>query len=203
MMSAQAGQSAFASAAQVQSPQNQLEDLQRQIPPSTPRARRTEGNLRRHFQKIATILKASAPAPAGRRRPRAAVRLPDRHRARRAARRILSKIAAAYGVKMSVLVEENGLSVRQHRVGKNSSFPTDFRPPFRHPLRLSPSAARNRHFEAVLAMDRLRRLPSPEILPAGLQIRSQAIWMQPSRATARGDLGKVACPCSARPRILP
>ena len=126
MMSAQAGQSAFASAAQVQSLQTQLEDLQRQIRALD--AARVQDKKEIYddiSKKIATILKTSAPAPA---RPTATAR--PRSGSQTGIEHIvqpgesLSKIAAAYGVKMNVLVEENGLSDPSNiRVGQKLFIP--------------------------------------------------------------------------------
>ena len=112
MMSAQAGQSAFASAAQVQSLQTQLEDLQRQIRAlDAARAQDKKEIYDDISKKIATILKTSAPAPSrssAPARPRSGSQTGIEHVVQPG--ESLSKIAAAYGVKMDVIVQENGLS---------------------------------------------------------------------------------------------
>ena len=126
VMSAQAGQSAYASAAQVQSLQNQLEDLQRQIRALD--AARVQDKKEIYddiSKKIATILKTSAPAPArptATARPRSGSQTGIEHVVQPG--ESLSKIAAAYGVKMNVLVEENGLSDPSNiRVGQKLFIP--------------------------------------------------------------------------------
>ena len=124
VMSAQAGQSAYASAAQVQSLQNQLEDLQRQIRALD--AARVQDKKEIYddiSKKIATILKTSAPArPTATARPRSASQTGIEHVVQPG--ESLSKIAAAYGVKMNVLVEENGLSDPSNiRVGQKLFIP--------------------------------------------------------------------------------
>ena len=126
MMSAQAGQSAFASAAQVQSLQTQLEDLQRQIRAlDAARAQDQKEIYDDISKKIATILKTSAPAPArasAPARPRSGSQTGIEHVVQPG--ESLSKIAAAYGVKMSVLVDENGLSSPDNiRVGQKLFIP--------------------------------------------------------------------------------
>ena len=112
MMSAQAGQSAYASAAQVQSLQTQLEDLQRQIRAlDAARAQDQKEIYDDISKKIATILKTSAPAPSrssAPARPRSGSQTGIEHVVQPG--ESLSKIAAAYGVKMDVIVQENGLS---------------------------------------------------------------------------------------------
>ena len=112
MMSAQAGQSAYASAAQVQSLQTQLEDLQRQIRAlDAARAQDQKEIYDDISKKIATILKTSAPAPSrssAPARPRSGSQSGIEHVVQPG--ESLSKIAAAYGVKMDVIVQENGLS---------------------------------------------------------------------------------------------
>ena len=112
IMSAQSGQSAYASAAQVQSLQTQLEDLQRQIRALD--AARVQDKKEVYddiSKKIATILKTSSAATAARSapsRPRSASQSGIEHVVQPG--ESLSKIAAAYGVRMNVLVDENGLS---------------------------------------------------------------------------------------------
>ena len=126
MMSAQAGQSAYASAAQVQSLQTQLEDLQRQIRAlDAARAQDQKEIYDDISKKIATILKTSAPAPSrssAPARPRSGSQSGIEHVVQPG--ESLSKIAAAYGVKMSVIVEENGLaSPDSIRVGQKLFIP--------------------------------------------------------------------------------
>ena len=124
MMSAQAGQSAFASAAQVQSLQTQLEDLQRQIRALD--AARVQDKKEIYddlSKKIATILKTSAPVQTSRpSRPRSGSQSGIEHVVQPG--ESLSKIAAAYGGRMNVLVEENGLSSPDNiRVGQKLFIP--------------------------------------------------------------------------------
>ena len=113
MMSAQAGQSAYASAAQVQSLQTQLEDLQRQIRAlDAARAQDQKEIYDDISKKIASLLK-SAPAAAPRSsasssKPRSGSQSGIEHVVQPG--ESLSKIASAYGVKMDVIVAENGLS---------------------------------------------------------------------------------------------
>ena len=126
MMSAQAGQSAYASAAQVQSLQTQLEDLQRQIRAlDAARAQDQKEIYDDISKKIATILKTSAPAPSrssAPARPRSGSQSGIEHVVQPG--ESLSKIAAAYGVRMNVLVEENGLSSPDNiRVGQKLFIP--------------------------------------------------------------------------------
>ena len=126
MMSAQAGQSAYASAAQVQSLQTQLEDLQRQIRAlDAARAQDQKEIYDDISKKIATILKTSAPAPSrssAPARPRSGSQSGIEHVVQPG--ESLSKIAAAYGVKMDVIVQENGLSSPDSiRVGQKLFIP--------------------------------------------------------------------------------
>ncbi|MGD9613735.1 MAG: LysM peptidoglycan-binding domain-containing protein [Kiritimatiellia bacterium] len=125
IMSAQAGQSAYASAAQVQSLQTQLEDLQRQIRALD--AARVQDKKEVYddiSKKIATLLKTSSAAAArsAPSRPRSASQSGIEHVVQPG--ESLSKIAAAYGVRMNVLVEENGLSDPSNiRVGQKLFIP--------------------------------------------------------------------------------
>ena len=111
MMSAQAGQSAYASAAQVQSLQTQLEDLQRQIRAlDAARAQDKKEVYDDISKKISTILKSSSAATSAARpsKPRSSSQTGIEHVVQPG--ESLSKIAAAYGVRMDVIVQENGLS---------------------------------------------------------------------------------------------
>lgn len=126
VMAAQAGQTSYASAAQVQSLQNQLEDLQRQIRAlDAARAQDKKEIYDDISKKIATILKTSAPAPtraAAPARPRSGSQTGIEHVVQPG--ESLSKIAAAYGVKMDVIVQENGLSSPNNiRVGQKLFIP--------------------------------------------------------------------------------
>lgn len=107
--SSRSSQPAYASAAQLQSAQTQLDDLQRQIRAlDAARAQDKKDIYDDISKKIATLLKSSSSAAA-----------PARSSARSASQsgiehvvqpgQSLSKIAAAYNVKMSVIVEANGL----------------------------------------------------------------------------------------------
>ena len=109
VVSARSSQPAYASAAQLQSAQTQLDDLQRQIRAlDAARAQDKKDIYDDISKKIATLLKSSSSAAA-----------PARSSARSASQsgvehvvqpgQSLSKIAAAYNVKMSVIVEANGL----------------------------------------------------------------------------------------------
>ena len=124
VQSARAGQPDTASAAQVQSIETQLADLQRQIRALD--AARVQDKKEIYddiSKKIATILKTSAPArPTATARPRSASQTGIEHVVQPG--ESLSKIAAAYGVKMNVLVEENGLSDPSNiRVGQKLFIP--------------------------------------------------------------------------------
>ena len=109
--SAQSSQPGYASAGQVQALQTQVEDLQRQLRALD--AARVQDKKEIYddiSRKIATILK-SAPAPSAARsapsRPRSGSQSGIEHAVQPG--ESLSKIAAAYGVKMSEIVAENGL----------------------------------------------------------------------------------------------
>ena len=124
MASAQAGQSAYASAAQLQSLQNQLEDLQGQLRAlDAARAQDKKEIYDDISKKIATLLKTSAPAQAARpSKPRSGSQSGIEHVVQPG--ESLSKIAAAYGVKMDVIVQENGLSDPSNiRVGQKLFIP--------------------------------------------------------------------------------
>lgn len=112
VLASQASQPGYASAAQVQAMQTQIEDLQRQIRALD--AARVQDKKEIYddlSKKIATLLK-SAPAPAAARsapaRPRSASQTGIEHVVQPG--ESLSKIAAAYGVRMDLIVQENGLS---------------------------------------------------------------------------------------------
>ena len=112
VVAAQSSQPAYASAGQVQSLETQIEDLQRQIR-ALDAARATDKKeiYDDISKKIATLLK-SAPASAASRgtpasKPRTGSQSGIEHVVQ--AGESLSKIAAAYGVKMDVIVQENGL----------------------------------------------------------------------------------------------
>lgn len=108
VLASQANQPGYASAAQVQTLQTQIEDLQRQIRALD--AARVQDKKEIYddlSRKIATLLKTP---PAGSRtqpRSRSASQTGIEHVVQSG--ESLSKIAAAYGVKMNVLVEENAL----------------------------------------------------------------------------------------------
>lgn len=109
VVSTRSSQSGYASAAQVQSMQTQLDDLQRQIRAVDSARMQDKKEIYDDLsKKIATLLKTP---PAGSRtqpRSRSASQTGIEHVVQSG--ESLSKIAAAYGVKMSVIVEENGLS---------------------------------------------------------------------------------------------
>lgn len=110
-LSARSSQPAYASAAQVQSAQTQLDDLQRQIRAlDAARVQDKKDIYDDISKKIATLLKASPPTASSARsssKPRSPSQSGIEHVVK--AGESLSKIAGAYGVKMNVLVEENGL----------------------------------------------------------------------------------------------
>ena len=110
VQASQSSQPGYASAAQVQSLQTQLEDLQRQIRAlDAARAQDKKEIYDDISKKISTILKTSAPsARAAPSRPRSGSQSGIEHGVQPG--ESLSKIAAAYGVKMDVIVQENGLS---------------------------------------------------------------------------------------------
>lgn len=110
VQASQSSQTGYASAAQVQSLQTQLEDLQRQIRAlDAARAQDKKEIYDDISKKISTILKTSAPAArAAPSRPRSGSQSGIEHVVQPG--ESLSKIAAAYGVKMDVIVQENGLS---------------------------------------------------------------------------------------------
>ncbi len=110
VMASQLSQPATATAAQVQSMQTQLDDLQRQIRAlDSARAQDKKEVYDDISKKIATLLKSSPSSSASRpSRPRSGSQSGIEHVVQ--AGESLSKIAAAYGVSMAVIVQENGLS---------------------------------------------------------------------------------------------
>ena len=126
VVASQSSQPGYASATQVQSLQAQLEDLQRQIRAlDDARAQDKKEIYDDISKKIATILKTSPSASASVSRPakpRSGSQSGIEHVVQPG--ESLSKIAAAYGVKMSVIVEENGLaSPDSIRVGQKLFIP--------------------------------------------------------------------------------
>jgi LysM repeat protein len=109
VMASQSSQPSYASASQVQSVQTQLDDLQRQIRAlDAARAQDKKEVYDDISKKIASLLK-SAPASSS------VAKSTKRSGAQSGIEHVvqpgesLSKIAAAYGVSMSVIVQENGL----------------------------------------------------------------------------------------------
>lgn len=124
VMATRSSQPAYASAAQVQSMQTQLDDLQRQIRAlDAARAQDKKEIYDDISKKIATLLKSSASSSASSKpRPRSSSQTGIEHVVQPG--ESLSKIAAAYGVSMSVIVEENGLSSPDNiRVGQKLFIP--------------------------------------------------------------------------------
>ena len=109
VLTTRSSQTGYASAAQLQALQAQLEDLQRQVRAlDAARAQDKKEIYDDISKKIATLLKASSPASApARSTKRSASQSGIEHVVQPG--ESLSKIAAAYGVKMNVLVEENAL----------------------------------------------------------------------------------------------
>ncbi len=125
VVASRSDQPSYASAAQVQELQTQLDDLQRQIRAlDSARAQDKKEIYDDISKKISTILKSSSPAPSAARssKPRSGSQSGVEHVVQPG--ESLSKIAAAYGVKMSVIVEENGLeSPDSIRVGQKLFIP--------------------------------------------------------------------------------
>ena len=124
VLAAQANQPGYASAAQVQTLQTQIEDLQRQIRAlDAARAQDKKEIYDDISKKIATILKSpSAAAASAKPRPRSSSQTGIEHVVQPG--ESLSKIAAAYGVSMAVIVEENGLASPDNiRVGQKLFIP--------------------------------------------------------------------------------
>lgn len=121
LMAASSGQPEAASAAEVRSVQTQLDDLQRQIRVvDAARAQDKKEIYDDISKKIATLLKSAAPAakPAA----RAASQTGYEHVVQPG--ETLSKIAAAYKVNMSVVMEANGLkNADSIRVGQKLFIP--------------------------------------------------------------------------------
>lgn len=109
VLASRSSQPGYASATQVQSLQTQLEDLQRQIRAlDTARVQDKKEIYDDISKKIATILKSTTPPSVARSsRSRSPTASGIEHVVQPG--ESLSKIATAYGVKMNVLVEENGL----------------------------------------------------------------------------------------------
>lgn len=123
--STRASQPATASAAQLQSVQTQLEDLQRQIRAlDAARVQDKKETYDDISKKIATLLKSSASSsPAS---TKSSTRSPSQTGYEHVVQpgESLSKIAAAYKVQMSVIVEANGLaSPDSIRVGQKLFIP--------------------------------------------------------------------------------
>ena len=111
VLASQSNQPGYASAAQVQTLQTQIEDLQRQIRAlDAARAQDKKEIYDDISKKISTILKSSASSSAAARpsKPRSSSQTGIEHVVQPG--ESLSKIAAAYGVSMKVIVDENGLS---------------------------------------------------------------------------------------------
>jgi LysM repeat protein len=126
VVASQSSQPAYASAAQVQGVQTQLDDLQRQIRAlDAARAQDKKEIYDDISRKIATLLKSAPAASSASRtssKPRSSSQSGIEHVVQ--AGESLSKIAAAYGVSMSVIVEENGLaSPDSIRVGQKLFIP--------------------------------------------------------------------------------
>jgi len=110
VMASQSSQPSYASSAHVQSLQTQLEDLQRQIRVlDGARAQDKKEIYDDISRKIATLLKSAPAASGGTRsaKPRSGSQTGIEHVVQPG--ESLSKIAAAYKVSLSVLMEENGL----------------------------------------------------------------------------------------------
>ena len=124
VLASQSSQPGYASASQVQALQTQVEDLQRQIRAlDSARAQDKKEIYDDISKKIATLLKSAPAASAARpSKPRSSSQTGIEHVVQ--AGESLSKIAAAYGVSMSVIVEENGLaSPDSIRVGQKLFIP--------------------------------------------------------------------------------
>ena len=125
VVSARAGQPDTASAAQVREVQTQLDDLQRQIRALD--AARVQDKKEIYddiSKKVASLLKSSASAPPARpaAKPRSASQSGIEHVVQ--AGESLSKIASAYGVKLDVIMAENGLTnANSIRVGQKLFIP--------------------------------------------------------------------------------
>ncbi len=125
VMASQSSQPSYASAAQVQSMQTQLDDLQRQIRAlDAARAQDKKEIYDDISKKIATLLKSSSTSSSASRppRPRSGSQTGIEHVVQPG--ESLSKIASAYGVKMDVIIEENGLTNADSiRVGQKLFIP--------------------------------------------------------------------------------
>ena len=112
VMASRSSQPDYASSAQVQSVQTQLDDLQRQIRAlDAARAQDKKEIYDDISKKIATLLKSSSASSSAASRP-SKPRSPSQSGIEHVVQsgESLSKIAAAYGVSMKVIVDENGLS---------------------------------------------------------------------------------------------
>lgn len=110
VMASRSAQPAYASAAQVQSVQTQLDDLQRQIRALDAARGQDKKEIYDDIsKKVAALLKSAPAASASSARPakRSGAQSGIEHVVQPG--ESLSKIAAAYGLKMAVLVEVNGL----------------------------------------------------------------------------------------------
>ena len=108
VLSSRSAQPGYASAAQVQSMQTQLDDLQKQIRALD--AARVQDKKEIYddiSKKVASLIRTPAPAAAAGRSSRSASQSGIEHVVQPG--ESLSRIASAYGVKMSVLVEVNNL----------------------------------------------------------------------------------------------
>jgi LysM repeat protein len=107
MVSTRSAQPGYASASQVQSMQTQLDDLQRQIRAlDAARVQDKKEIYEDISKKVASLIRTSTP-PASGRSSRSGTQSGINHVVQSG--ESLSRIAAAYGVKMSVIVEANSL----------------------------------------------------------------------------------------------
>ena len=112
VMASRSSQPDYASSAQVQSVQTQLDDLQRQIRAlDAARAQDKKEIYDDISKKIATLLKSSSASASAASRP-SKPRSPSQSGIEHVVQsgESLSKIAAAYGVSLKVIADENGIS---------------------------------------------------------------------------------------------
>ncbi len=112
VVSARSSQPAYASASQVQSVQTQLDDLQRQIRAvDTARVQDKKEIYDDLTKKIATLLKSSSSSSSSGSTAKSTTRSASQSGIEHVVQpgQSLSKIAAAYNVKMSVIAEANGM----------------------------------------------------------------------------------------------
>jgi LysM repeat protein len=125
VVASRSAQPGYASAAQVQAMQKQLDDLQRQIRAlDTARVQDKKEIYDDISKKVASLIAASRPpaAPAGRSGSRSGSQSGYEHVVQPG--ESLSKIAAAYNVRMNVIVEANNLkSADQIHVGQKLFIP--------------------------------------------------------------------------------